>query len=65
MWYRQTFISVLGINKLSILCINNMYIYNIDKPKFLLHKGKFITLLNFINVVIHNNNAFHTFHFKD
>ena len=61
----QTFVYVLGIYKLSILCIDNTSTYDIYKTKFLLHIRNFITLFNFINAVIHNNHSFHTFHIKD
>ena len=56
---------ILGIEKLFILFIESTYTYDIDKPKFLISQGIFITLFNFINVVIHNNHQFHKFHTKD
>ena len=57
--------SILDIEKLSILFIDNTSTHDVEKPKFLIHKGNFITLFNYINAVIHNNNLFHTFHIKD
>ena len=57
--------SILCIDKLSRLCIYNTSTYDIEKPKFPLHKGNFIKMYNFINAVIHNNNLCHIFHIKD
>ena len=56
--------SVLCIAKLTILCIDNKSNCDTEKQKFLLHKGNFITLFNFIDAVIHNNHQFDTFHIK-
>ena len=33
MCYRQTFMSILGVEKLSILCIDNIYTYDVEKTK--------------------------------
>ena len=60
----KTFMSILGTDKLSILCIDNISTYDVEKLKFLLQKGKFIAMFNCINSVIHKNHSFHTFHIK-
>ena len=54
--------SILGIEKLYILCIDNTYTYDVEK--ILINKGKFLTLSNSINVFIHNNHSFEIFMIK-
>ena len=54
--------------KFSICCMELRFFFHtiygqfdIEKPNFLLHKGNFITLFNYINALIHKKYAFHKF----
>ena len=53
MWYRQKSYFYIRYRQLFLLCIDNTSTYDNEKQTFLLHKGNFITLFNFISAFIH------------